>query len=57
MCYALAWKSHAIISTVFCWIHRPAPVREGGAHTGMNSRREGYWAPSRRLAPKCFQSA
>lgn len=56
MCYALAWKSHTIISTVFCRIHRLALVSEGGAHTGVNSRREDYWAASQRLAPKCFQS-
>lgn len=53
--YAQAWKSHAVVWTVFCWIHRPARVSEGG-HMSVNSRRKCYWATSRRLVPRCFQS-
>lgn len=39
--HALAWKSHAIISAVFCWMHRLVPVGVGGDTQGCGFQEAG----------------
>lgn len=45
---------HTVSSEISYWLHRSALLSVGGTTQGMNTRRQGSWGQSWRLATSCF---